>query len=242
MTDRFEPLPFSELEEKIGYTFRDKSYLVTALTHSSYANESHQKNGVCCNERLEFLGDSVLSFIVSSYIYGVFPALDEGRLTRIRASVVCENALCEFAREIGIGDYMQMGHGEIVTHGRERKSVIADAFEALLAAIYLDGGIECARTFLMPKILPALEKANRNGDDDYKSRLQKIVQQTPEELLEYVPVSEEGPPHNRVFTFRVLLNSNLLGEGTGRSKREAEQNAAREALVLLGEIDEKDPS
>ena len=129
-----------------------------------------------------------------------------------------------------LGSYMFLGHGEIVTHGRNRKSITADAFEALIAAIYLDGGMERAREFIMPRIEPAVAESAKKGSEDYKSKLQKIVQQTPEELLEYVPVSEEGPPHDRIFTFCVKLNSNILGYGKGRSKREAEQEAARKAL------------
>lgn len=241
MNQQIEPLPYVELEKKIGYVFRNKDYLLIALTHSSYVNEIKQKSAVRSNERLEFLGDSILSVIVSEHIYRSLPELDEGYLTRIRANVVCENSLSAFAREIDLGNYLRMGHGEVVTNGRDRKSTVADAFEALLAAIYLDGGMDQARRFLMPRIKNAISKLAKGGNEDYKSRLQKIVQQTPEELLEYLPVSEEGPPHDRVFTFRVMLNSNCLGEGSGRTKREAEQNAAREALLVLGELDE-DPS
>ncbi len=238
MNQLIEPLPYTELERKIGYVFRNKDFLFTALTHSSFVNETKQKAFIRSNERLEFLGDSILSVIVSEHIYRSLPELDEGYLTRIRANVVCENSLSEFAKEIDLGNYLRMGHGEAVSNGRDRKSTVADAFEALLAAIYLDGGIEQARRFLMPRVRHAISKLAKGGNEDYKSRLQKIVQQTPEELLEYVQVGEEGPPHDRIFTFRVMLNSNCLGEGTGRTKREAEQNAAKEALAVLGEIDE----
>lgn len=239
MNQLIEPLHYTELEKKIGYVFRNKDFVLTALTHSSFVNETKQRTAYSSNERLEFLGDSILSVIVSEHIYRSLPELDEGYLTRIRANVVCENSLSEFAREIDLGSYLRMGHGEAVSNGRDRKSTVADAFEALLAAIYLDGGMEQAKRFLMPRIKGAISKLAKGGNEDYKSRLQKIVQQTPEELLEYVPVSEEGPPHDRVFTFRVMLNSNCLGEGRGRTKREAEQHAAREALAVLGELDEE---
>ncbi len=239
MNHQIEPLPYVELEKRIGYVFRNKDFLLTALTHSSFVNETKQKTSLRSNERLEFLGDSILSVIVSEHIYRSSPELDEGYLTRIRANIVCENSLSEFAREIELGSYLRMGHGEAVTNGRDRKSTVADAFEALLAAIYLDGGIDQARRFLMPRVKKALSKISKGGNEDYKSRLQKIVQQTPEEILEYVLIGEEGPPHDRVFTFRVMLNSNCLGEGVGRTKREAEQNAAREALSVLGELDEE---
>lgn len=241
MSQLIEPLHYTELEKKIGYVFRNKNFILTALTHSSFVNESKQRSAAQSNERLEFLGDSILSVIVSEHIYRSLPDLDEGYLTRVRANVVCENSLSEFAKEINLGEYLLMGHGEAVSNGRDRKSTVADAFEALLAAIYLDGGMEQAKRFLMPRVKGAIAKLAKGGNEDYKSRLQKIVQQTPEELLEYVPVSEEGPPHDRVFTFRVMLNSNCLGEGKGRTKREAEQHAAREALAVLGELDE-DPS
>jgi ribonuclease-3 len=234
---RIEPLSYLELEKNIGYVFRNKDFIITALTHSSYVNETKKANSRS-NERLEFLGDSILSVIVSEYIYRSSPELDEGYLTRIRANIVCENSLSEFAKEIDLGSYLLMGRGEAVSNGRERKSTVADAFEALLAAIYLDGGMEQAKKFLLPRVKSALAKISKVGNEDYKSRLQKIVQQTPEELLEYILVSEEGPPHDRVFAFKVMLNSNCLGEGKGRTKREAEQNAAREALIVLGELDE----
>ena len=237
MEHRIEPLSYLELEKNIGYVFRNKDFVITALTHSSYVNETKKANSRS-NERLEFLGDSILSVIVSEYIYRSSPELDEGYLTRIRANIVCENSLSEFAKEIDLGSYLLMGHGEAVSNGRERKSTVADAFEALLAAIYLDGGMEQAKKFLLPRVKSALAKISKVGNEDYKSRLQKIVQQTPEELLEYILLSEEGPPHDRVFTFKVMLNSNCLGEGKGRTKREAEQNAAREALIVLGELDE----
>jgi len=227
------------LEKKLDYSFKDKDILKKALTHSSYSNEVKHKERLVCNERLEFLGDSVLSLIVSDFIYNNYTQFDEGILTRVRASVVCEGSLYEFASELELGSFMYLGHGELISQGRKRKSILADAFEAVLAAIYLDGGMEKAKKFLLPIIKLAIEKAATGTNEDYKSMLQKIVQQTPEENLEYILVSEEGPPHDRYFTFNVMLNSNLLGTGRGRSKREAEQLAAEEALKLLGAIDEE---
>ncbi len=228
--------PYSLLEKTIGYTFKNKKYIQTALIHSSFFNETkHKKKALKDNERLEFLGDSVLSIITSEYLYSLDSMLNEGALTKTRAAVVCENSLYEYASQISLGDYIFLGHGEILTHGRGRKSIVADAFEALLAALYLDGGMEVVKSFLLPFIINATEQTIKMGDGDYKSTLQKIVQQTPEEILEYRLISEEGPPHNKWFTFRVFLNSNLLGEGSGKSKRAAEQAAAKEALKLLGE-------
>ena len=164
------PYPASGLEQAIGYSFRDKELLQNALRHSSYSNET-KKSQNSSNERLEFLGDSVLSVIVSDYIYRNYAQLDEGELTKIRASVVCENALAVLAARIELGSYMYLGHGEIVTHGRNRKSIVADAFEALLAAIYLDGGIEKARAFVLPMLEGAIAESASHGSEDYKSEL-----------------------------------------------------------------------
>ncbi len=234
--------PLSLLEKRINYSFKNKEYLRVALTHSSYCNENRKKGFNESNERSEFLGDSVLSVITAEFLFNRFPTADEGFLTRTRAALVCEDSLAAFSNQLELGDYMLFGKGEAVaTGGRHRKSTIADAFEALLAAIYLDGGMEKAREFVLPFISEMLEAVSKTGTEDYKSRLQRIVQQTPEEVLAYTLVGEEGPPHDRTFSYEVYLNSNLLGKGTGRSKREAEQAAAREALILLGELNE-DPS
>jgi len=234
--------PLSLLEKKINYTFKNIEYLRVALTHSSYCNENRKKGFNVSNERSEFLGDSVLSVITAEFLFNRFPNADEGFLTRTRAALVCEDSLAVFSNRLELGDYMLFGKGEAVsTGGRHRKSTIADAFEALLAAIYLDGGMEKAREFVLPFITEMLETVSKTGTEDYKSRLQRIVQQTPEEVLAYTLVGEEGPPHDRTFSYEVYLNSNLLGKGVGRSKREAEQAAAREALILLGELNE-DPS
>lgn len=229
------------LQERIGYTFRNTELLSEALTHSSYCNENKRRK-IESNERLEFLGDSILSVITAEYLFSAFPGEDEGFLTKTRAALVCETTLAVLASEIGLGDFMSFGHGEIISGGgKKRKSIIADAFEALLAAIYLDGGMEQVKSFLLPRLIRMLEAVSKNGNEDYKSMLQRIVQQTPEEKLYYVEKGEEGPPHDRVFYFDVFLNSNLLGTGAGRTKREAEQQAAKHALILLGELNEETP-
>lgn len=231
-----KPLPVNELEAAIGYKYKQIGLLQTAMTHSSYCNENkHGKHRIEDNERLEFLGDSVLSVIVSDYIFKKYSELDEGRLTKTRAASVCEDSLYELATRLKLWDYMYFGHGEATSRGRLRKSIVADAFEALLASLYLDGGLEEARKFLLPRITEIIDKAANGWDNDYKTKLQKLVQQTPEEVLEYRLIGEEGPPHDRVFTSQVYLNSNLLGEGKGRTKREAEQSAAKIALGFFGE-------
>lgn len=228
------------LEKEIKYIFSDISLLRVALTHSSYCNENRKRGFSVSNERSEFLGDSVLSVITAEFLFHRFPDADEGFLTRTRAALVCEDSLAVFSNKLCLGDYMLFGKGEAVaTGGRHRKSTLADAFEALLAAIYLDGGMDAAKKFVLPYLKNMLETVSKTGTEDYKSRLQRIVQQTPEEVLSYVLVGEDGPPHDRTFSYEVYLNSNLLGKGKGRSKREAEQASAREALILLGELDEK---
>lgn len=225
-----------ELEEKIGYTFRNPQLLEQALTHSSFANEG-KKHGHN-NERLEFLGDSVLSVIVARHLFLTYKDLPEGELTMLRASLVCEKALDVFAGQIGLGKYLRLGKGEEMTGGRERPSILADAFEALLAAIYIDGGYEAAQTFVLGFIPRNLDVRRKNKLSDYKTALQEIIQQNREERVEYVLVDEHGPDHAKVFTAEVLLNTNVIGRGTGSSKKQAEQNAAHEALLLMGYHDE----
>ena len=234
-------LDISLLEEALGYTFKDKTLLETALTHSSYANELKAKGeNIMYNERLEFLGASVLSLIASVYLFKGNSTLFEGDLTKIRAGIVCENALYEYALQINLGDFLRLGRGEEVTGGRKRKSVVSDAFEAVLAAIYLDGGFANARKFVLPYLTDAAEKLIRTGGgEDFKTLLQKFVQQNKGDILEYVMVGESGPSHSKIFDYHVLLNNNIIGKGSGKSKRDAEQAAAREALVLFGKISEK---
>ncbi len=226
------PAPLAELEKTIGYTFKNPTYILVATTHSSFSNEA--KDGVDCNERLEFLGDSVLSYITSRYLYESFPGLPEGGMSRVRASAVCEKSLCAIAKRIDLGAYLRLGHGEECQDGRNRPSILADAFEALLAAIYLDGGIEPVRAFLLPIISAEIDGIIESGADlDYKTVLQQFIQQERGSLLEYVTVGESGPAHRKTFFVEVRLNGNVIGRGNGSSKRKAEQSAAKEALSLF---------
>ncbi|MCH5315248.1 MAG: ribonuclease III [Eubacterium sp.] len=220
------------LENKINYRFKNKKYLMEALTHSSFANERQHK-GAKSNERLEFLGDAVLSFISAEFLFAHFPDLPEGELTKLRASLVCTDSLSAFARQINLGDYLFLGKGEVNVGGASRPSILENAFEALIAAIYLDGGIEAAREFVLGFLTPALEN-HQQAYVDYKTTLQEIVQQNPGEVLGYTLVDEYGPDHNKTFVAEVHLNSNVIGRGEGRSKRSAEQAAAKEALKLMG--------
>lgn len=221
-----------ELEKKLEYSFKNASYLKTALTHSSYANE--KRHGTKCNERLEFLGDAVLSMVVSDYIFLNCPQLPEGELTKLRASLVCEQSLCGFAKSLGLGEHLLLSKGEINSKGNERPSILADAFEAVIAAIYLDGGMSKAREFVLRFIVQAVKSPKPKRFKDYKTDLQEIVQQNPEETLSYALVDESGPDHNKHFVVEVRLNNNVIGKGGGRSKKEAEQQAARQALELMG--------
>ena len=223
----------TQLEKNIGYTFKNKDLLTSALSHSSYANE--KKGAAGSNERLEFLGDSVLSIIVSEYIFKNFSNLPEGELTKLRASLVCEGSLCAFSKELGIGDFLLLGKGEQQNGGRNRPSILADAFEAVLAAIYLDGGIEPAKAHVLRFVEREL-KAQHEHFVDYKTVLQEIIQRNPEEELNYVLVGETGPDHDKTFTVDVMLNSNKIGTGVGHSKKQAEQLAAKQALELMGQI------
>lgn len=223
-----------KLEEYLGYTFKNKKLLENALSHSSYANEV--RGGVTSNERLEFLGDSVLSIIVSSYIYENFKKMPEGELTRLRSSLVCEKTLCGFSRKLNLGAFLLLGKGEKKNGGADRDSILADAFEAVLAAIYLDGGMNPAREFVMRFVMPELESYDAGTDfKDYKTLLQEIVQRNPEESVCYILTDETGPDHDKQFTVEVRLNSNVIGKGTGKSKKDAEEMAAKQALILMGE-------
>ena len=221
----------SELENRIHYTFKNKKLLHEALSHSSYANEGKRTRS---NERLEFLGDSVLSIIVAKHLFTHYTHLPEGELTKLRASLVCEKSLHEFACDFGLGEFLLLGKGEELTGGRERPSIIADAFEALLAAIYLDGGMEQARKFVLQFIPEHLNPKQAKGLNDYKTTLQEIIQQNKEEKIEYVPIEETGPDHDKTFVVEVPLTSNVIGTGRGKSKKQAEQFAAKEALELMG--------
>ena len=222
-----------ELEHIIGYEFKDKSLMLRALSHTSYINEV--KSIPESNERLEFLGDSVLSIIVSEYIFRNFKQYPEGELTKLRASLVCEKSLAAFAREIELGKFLFLGKGEQQNGGRERPSILADAFEALLAAMYLDGGMEVARNHVMRFVKDEIKNHTvEEAFHDYKTQLQEIIQKNPGEELNYVLVGEEGPDHDKHFTVEVRLNSNIIGQGDGHSKKQAEQSAAKKALELMG--------
>ena len=223
-------MDYEALERVLGHTFQDKALLETALTHTSFANEA--RHGTKHNERLEFLGDSVLSIVVAEYLF-THSSLPEGDLTRMRASLVCEAALFTFAQKIGLGRWLRLGHGEEMGGGRTRPSVVSDAFEAVIAALYLDGGIDAARAFILPFVTSALTK--QSAEEDYKTKLQEVVQQNPSERLRYVVASQTGPDHDKHFVVEVHLNSNCIGSGEGHSKKQADQAAAKEALALMGD-------
>ena len=230
----------SLLEKAIGHEFKNKDLLIEALTHSSYANESKaKKKTVRCNERLEFLGDAVLSSVVSEHIFIKYPDRPEGDLTQMRKAVVQSSALASYARSIGLGEFLYFGNGEEKEGGRDKRSNLEDAFEALVAAIYLDSGAEgkkAVRDFVIPFIEKELNGNYSAAKIDPKTELQQFIQQAEGDFLEYVIVDESGPDHNKVFVAEARLNSNMIGRGKGRSKREAEQNAAMEALRLFAQI------
>ena len=202
------------LEERLGHSFRNRALLETAVTHSSYANEN-RASGIVCNERLEFLGDSVLGVTVADFLYRHFPDMPEGRMTRLRAELVCEQSLHRVALELHLGDYLRLGKGEEHNGGRERASILSDAVEAVIAAMYLDAGMETA------------------SFTDYKTALQELVQRQSGQVLSYELVGEEGPDHAKTFRMQVCLNGEPVGLGTGRTKKEAEQTAAASALEAL---------
>lgn len=221
-----------ELENKIGYTFKNRKLLKIALTHSSFANESGGR--YVSYERLEFLGDSVLGIITSDYIFRTFPHLPEGELTKLRATLVCEKQLCVFSQELGLKKFIKLSRGERHCMGQNRPSILADVFEAICAAIYLDSGMEEAKNFVLKFIVPAVKNPRIQNAKDYKTDLQEIVQKNPGETIEYVLVKEEGPDHDKKFTVEVKISNNPVGKGSGKSKKEAEQHAAKAALVLMG--------
>ena len=219
-----------ELEKKLNYTFRDPGLLGEALSHSSYANE-HRSAGLRSNERLEFLGDSVLGFVTAEFLFLQHPDLPEGDLTRIRAALVCEQSLYEVARKLDLGRYLKLGRGEEAGGGRERTSILADATEAVFAAVYLDGGIGAASTLIHRVLLDAeKEEVVEERRRDYKTALQELVQRQAHQELSYRMAGEEGPDHDKTFLAEVLLNGQLIGRGRGHSKKEAEQSAAAAAL------------
>lgn len=220
----------SELEQRLGYTFRNRKLLEHALTHSSYANEN-RKDGLTSNERLEFLGDSVLGFVVASYLFETYPERPEGELTKLRAALVCEKSLAAAAAKLNLGAALLLGHGEEHSGGRKSSSITADAMESVLAAAYLDGGLEAASGIIHRLILsagiPDLQ------DQDYKTRLQELVQREKNQQLSYQLTGESGPDHDKHFSVAVLLNDKVVGHGEGRSKKHAEQAAAAAAIEKL---------
>ena len=218
-----------KLQEKLNYTFRDQELILTALTHSSYANEHH----CASNERLEFLGDSVLGMVVADWLYLHYPDLSEGRMTRLRSELVCEQSLWNVARTLDLGENLRLGRGEDLSGGRERHSILADCVEAVIAALYLDGGFETARDFILEHIVSGLTSEPPERGSDYKTALQELIQQKPGRTLQYSLLEESGPDHCKQFTFEALLNGVPIGTGTGRTKKEAEQKAARSALLFL---------
>ena len=222
-----------ELEKKLNYTFRNPELLHEALSHSSYANE-HRSAGRRSNERLEFLGDSVLGFVTAEFLFVQHPDLPEGDLTRIRAALVCEQSLYEVARKLDLGVYLKLGRGEEAGGGRQRTSILADATEAVFAAVYLDGGIGAASALIHRVLLDAEKKeVVEERRRDYKTALQELVQRQADQVLSYRMIGEEGPDHDKTFRAQVLLNDQPVGTGSGHSKKEAEQSAAKDALSRM---------
>ncbi len=219
------------LETKLGYQFQNPKLLDHALTHSSYANE-HHLGSISSNERLEFLGDSVLGMIVADHLYRTFPDLPEGDLTRIRANLVCEGSLVLVAKEWDLGRYLKLGKGENACGGRSRPSILADAVEAVLAAVFLDGGLAHDRDIIQRFLLDRMEQVNR-ASRDHKTYLQELVQRKSGQVLSYELIGESGPDHNKTFQMQVLLNGQPIGQGTGHSKKEAEQAAANAGIERL---------
>lgn len=219
-----------QLQEKLNYRFMDKELIATALTHSSYANEHRCQS----NERLEFIGDSVLGMVVAMHLYRNFPTLPEGKMTRIRAELVCEQSLWEVADKLGFGSYLRLGKGEALTGGRQRHSILADCVEAVIAALYIDGGFEVAKDFIDRHILTKLSEVQVHSGD-CKTRLQELIQRQPGHSIVYAVLDESGPDHMKTFVASVSLDGAEIGRGEGRTKKEAEQNAAAKALEGLKE-------
>lgn len=221
---------YTELEQGLGYCFQNKKLLENALTHSSYANE--RRDGRPDNERLEFLGDSILGFVTADFLYHRFPDQPEGDLTRLRADLVCERNLARCAAKLRLGEFLFLGHGEEHGGGRQRDSIVSDAMESVLAAAYLDGGFQAAKGIVHRLILSELPQG-RPGNFDYKTMLQELVQREKDQVLSYELIGQSGPDHDKVFTAEVLRNGVVVGRGEGRSKKKAEQAAAEEAIKSL---------
>ncbi len=228
------------LEVNLNYKFKNIKLLKTALTHSSYANENKMKI-TDNNERLEFLGDTIINLIVSQYLYKKYPNYPEGELTKIRAKVVCESSLAFAARKIDLGNYLLLGKGEEATGGRHRDSILADASEALVGAIYMDSDFQITNKLLLENFEADIVYAVAKGAlfIDYKTELQENLQKITKAKIEYKVVKEEGPDHNKIFYMDVVVDNKTVGTGMGRNKKEAEQMAAKEALLVMGEIDDE---
>ena len=226
----------AEFENIIGYKFKNKKWIMEALTHSSYSNENKKKN-LTNNERLEFLGDAILDLIISEYLFNLYPDLPEGELTKLRASIVCELSLSTVANKYNFGKYLFLGKGEELTGGRERPSILADAFEAILSAVYIDGKMESAVDFIKRILIPSIK--NNQAFRDYKTMLQEEIQKSSHEPIEYSIISESGPDHDKEFFVEVKHSNVTLGKGKGKSKKEAEQNAAYNALNAYQDKKEK---
>ena len=229
-----------ELEEKLGYHFRDLSHLERALTHSSYTNEQRSKGiTVIPNERLEFLGDAVIEIVISEYLYDNYRKYREGALTKMRQHLVCEKTLAKIAAELELGQYINLGHGEEITNCRQRPKILADTLEAVVAAIYIDSkgvGGEPHKEAVHRLFAPMFESETMLHKTDYKTMLQQLIEQDGSSILEYVVTDETGPDHNKLFTVIALINNNKVGEGTGKTKRQAEMHAAKMALSLFGVV------
>ncbi len=225
-------MDLEKLEEDIDYKFKNKELLKNALTHTSYAFENHVQS----NEKLEFLGDSILEFISSKYIYENFPKLKEGEMTKVRADIVCENSLYKIAKRHNFSDFLYLGKSEVSSHQEVRQAIMADSVEALIAAIYFDGGLEKAEKFIIENLKEAAEVASKHvGEKDYKTVLQEILQKHGEVKIQYEIINEQGPDHDKLFTAEVKYNDKILANGEGRTKKAAEMEAARKAIEKLKE-------
>lgn len=220
----------SKLETALGYTYQNKELLRTALSHTSYANEAF-KDALCSYERLEFLGDSILGFVVADYLYHTFPTKLEGELTRIRAELVCEKNLVSVAEQLNLGEYLMLGNGEEQSGGRHRDSILCDVMESVIAAAYLDSGFDAARGMIIRLILPQLAEAEKTHD--FKTELQELIQRKKDQQLAYELTEESGPDHRKEFYVHAVLNGTIVGTGSGSSKKRAEQAAAQQALAAL---------
>lgn len=227
-------MQFNELQKQLNISFQNKLLLYQAFTHSSYVNE-HRRKLFTDNERLEFLGDAVLELSVSKYLFEKYPTMSEGELTKLRASIVCEPSLVIFANELNFGHYVLLGKGEELTGGRERPALLADVFEAFIGALYLDQDLDTVVTFLARVVFPKVDVGAFSQAMDFKSQLQEMIQQANSGSLNYEIIDERGPAHNRTFVSSVLLNGQELGVGRGKSKKEAEQQAAQRAMVAIKE-------